>query len=105
MFFVGGACFYLVGSLNRQGQDRSVLSQMAVGTVLITLLEFLSGLLLNRLLRLHVWDYSALPFNLFGQICLPVTLLWFPLSGAVLFVEDWLRWQLFGEQLPRYRWI
>lgn len=105
MFLVGGACFYAVGSLNRHRPDMSVLSQMVVGTVLITVVEFFSGLIINRMLLLHVWDYSAAPLNLFGQICLPFVLLWFPLSGAALFSEDWLRWRLFQEPMPHYRWI
>lgn len=105
MFLVGGACFYAVGSLNRHRADMSVLSQMVVGTVLITVVEFFSGLIINRMLLLHVWDYSAAPLNLFGQICLPFVLLWFPLSGAALFTEDWLRWRLFQEPMPHYRWI
>lgn len=105
MFLVGGACFYAVGSLNRHRPDMSVLSQMVVGTVLITVVEFFSGLIINRMLLLHVWDYSTAPLNLFGQICLPFVLLWFPLSGAALFTEDWLRWRLFQEPMPHYRWI
>ena len=43
-------------------------------------LEFLFGLLVNRVLHLHVWDYSALPLNIMGQICLPFSLIWFVLT-------------------------
>ena len=42
--------------------------------------EFLFGLLVNRVLHLHVWDYSALPLNIMGQICLPFSLIWFVLT-------------------------
>lgn len=102
MFFVGGLCFLLIGLQNPR---RSVLRQMLRGTALITGLELLSGLLLNRLLGLHVWDYSHLPLNLCGQICLPFCLLWFPLSGLALLAEDWLRHLLFRAPLPHYRWV
>lgn len=105
MFLVGGACFYAVGSLNRHRPEMSVLEQMLVGTALITVVEFFSGLVINRMLMLHVWDYSDAPLNLFGQVCLPFVLLWFPLSGVALLVEDWLRWRLFQEPIPQYRWI
>lgn len=105
MFFVGGACFCAVGSLNRNRPEMPVLSQMMVGTAMITAVEFFSGLVLNRMLLLHIWDYSDAPLNLFGQICLPFVLLWFPLSGAALFAEDWLRWRLFHEPMPHYRWL
>ena len=36
--------------------------------------------LVNRVLHLHVWDYSALPLNIMGQICLPFSLIWFVLT-------------------------
>ena len=38
--------------------------------------ELLAGIVVNFILKLHVWDYSHLPLNIFGQICLPFTALW-----------------------------
>ena len=52
------------------------------------LLELLCGLLVNRALGWAVWDYSAQPGNLWGQICPLYTLLWIPLS-ALAAVADW----------------
>ncbi len=102
MFFVGGLCFLLIG---RQDPNRSFLLQMLVGTAVITALELLSGLLVNRALGLNVWDYSHLPLNVWGQICLPFCLLWFPLSGLAVLAEDFSRHLLFGTPMPRYRWV
>ena len=45
---------------------------------MITLVELVTGLLVNR--DYHVWDYRKLPLNYRGQICLPFTLLWVPIS-------------------------
>ena len=87
MFLLGGLCFYLVGGLNRRFR-LPVLAQMLLGAVIVTFFEFWTGVLVNQTLHMHVWDYSAVPMNLMGQICLPFTLLWFPLSGIAVFCED-----------------
>lgn len=83
MFLAGGTCFLLLGKLGTVAKKKS-LPQMAVaGAGIITLVEYTTGLLVNR--NYAVWDYRSLPLNLHGQICLPYTLLWAPISlGALL---------------------
>lgn len=48
-----------------------------LGSVIITSVEFTVGVIVNIILGWNVWDYSDMPFNLLGQICLPFTVLWF----------------------------
>lgn len=105
MFLVGGLCFWLIGQLDELFPRLSVLAQMFLGTGIIVAAELVGGLVLNQWLGWSIWDYSPMPFNFMGQICLPFALLWFPVSGAAIFVEDWLRQRLFGEPAPRYRWV
>ena len=52
----------------------------------ITAIEFMIGRAFNRDHR--IWDYRHLPFNLQGQVCMPYSLLWCGLSGAVLALLD-----------------
>lgn len=104
MFLLGAACFYTVGALNRFSRA-PVLAQMTVGALLVTFFEFLTGILVNRVLGMNIWSYAAVPMNLMGQICLPFTLLWFPLCGIAIFAEDALRHALFHEAMPQYRWV
>ena len=40
-------------------------------SVLVTAVEFVSGLIINVWLGLGVWDYSHLPGNIMGQMSLP----------------------------------
>lgn len=48
-----------------------------VGAVLLTsLLELTAGFALKKLFHTSWWDYSDLPFNLGGYICLKFSLLW-----------------------------
>lgn len=104
MFLLGGLCFYVVGGLNRH-VHWSILTQMAIGALIITFFEFWTGVIVNRVMHLGVWDYSHVPMNLLGQICLPFTLLWFGLCFIGIFIEDYVRRGLFRESLPQYRWI
>lgn len=105
MFLLGAVCVYLVGNLDRERRDMPFVLQMLLGTLIVTVLEFFTGLIVNRMLMLGVWDYSHLPYNLFGQVCLNFSLLWFPLCGVGIVFDDWLRHILFGQPFPEYRWI
>lgn len=62
----------------------------------ITLAELAVGCVVNLLLGMGVWDYSAKPLNLLGQICLPYAGLWFLLSAFALPLCAFLRKRLFG---------
>ncbi len=105
MFVVGGLCFWLIGMLDRAAPGLPLLAQMVLGAAAVTGLELLSGLLVNVRLGWDVWDYSALPLNYRGQICLPFSLLWLPLSLAAIFADDALRLLLFHRAPPPYRWV
>ena len=41
-----------------------------------TILEYVTGACMERLFRVRYWDYSHMPLNLKGYICLPVSLGW-----------------------------
>ena len=69
---------------------------------LVTAVELVAGLILNVWLGLGVWDYSGIPFNLWGQICPRYAVLWWVLCLAFIPVFDWLRWAVEGGERPRY---
>jgi len=103
MFLLGGLCFLLIGGINNHySWDLGFLWQCLIGAVIVTTLEFITGLVVNVRLGLDVWDYSNQPFNVMGQICLGFSLLWIPLSGVAVMLDDYLRYQLFGEDEPHY---
>ena len=79
MFLLGGLCFLLVGKLGKRLHPAA--AQIA-GAGVITALELATGLLVNR--SYNVWDYRSVPLNFLGQICLPFTLLWVPVSLAAI---------------------
>jgi len=104
MFILGMICTLIVGSLNNYlpwNMDLSI--QMLCGSLIITILEFITGYIVNILLRWNIWDYSHMPFNFIGQICLMYTLLWFLLSLPVILLDDYLRYELFNDEKPHYK--
>lgn len=70
--------------------------------VLVTAVELAAGLILNIWLGLDIWDYSHLPFNLWGQICPQFAAVWWFLCMLFIPAFDWLRWAVEGGDRPRY---
>ncbi len=90
MFAAGGVCFLILGAMSRE--NWKIWKRGLMGAAAITEVELATGLLVNR--SYAVWDYRELPLNYFGQICLPYTMLWVPLSVVAMVVypkvEAWL---------------
>lgn len=104
MAIVGGICFLLIGLYNEfVTYDTPLLKQGIIGSCIVTSMEFVSGLILNIYLHWNVWDYSNLPFNFMGQVCLPFSILWIFVSVLAVVVDDWLRYFLFNEEKPTYK--
>lgn len=91
MFFVGGLCGLLIGLINEYTPKMPIILQMTIGTIIVTLLELITGYILNIKLGLNIWDYSNLMFNYKGQICLIFSILWFLLSYIVIKLDDYIR--------------
>jgi len=82
MFLAGGACFLLLGGLNHAKPRLPMPLRGIAGAGVVTMVELLTGLLANRDYR--IWDYRDLPCHFHGQICLPFTLLWVPVSMGAM---------------------
>ena len=104
MFILGGLCFICCGLLNEIIPWEIVLSkQMLIGAIIVTLLEFLTGMIVNVKLGWNVWDYSNLPLNICGQICPVFFIAWYYVSGLAIILDDYLRYWLFHEEKPHYK--
>lgn len=103
MFLLGGVCFISLGLINELiPWDMPIWQQILIGSCIITLLEFLTGCIVNLWLGWDVWDYSTMPGNILGQICPQFFLLWLPVALIAIIVDDWLRYWWFGEDRPHY---
>lgn len=105
MFLLGGICFVVIGGINNYiDYDMPILLQSIIGSIIITFLEFICGYILNIKLGWNIWDYSQMPFNVMGQICLPFSILWMGVGMLAIFIDDYFRYKLFDEPVPHYRW-
>lgn len=103
MVILGGICFLLIGEINEKYPwEMPLISQMFISMIIVTILEFSFGIVLNVILKLGIWDYSALPYNLCGQICLIFSVAWFFLSVVAIILDDLIRYKFYGEERPRY---
>ncbi len=105
MFLVGGICFLLIGNIDTLFPQMPLLLQSVLGACMVTGMELVSGLIINGLLELRVWDYSAMAYSFMGQVCLGYSFLWILVSFLAIFLDDFLRRGLFGESLPSYRLV
>lgn len=104
MFLLGGICFMALGLINEiLPWSLALWKQMLIGVAIITVLEFLTGCIVNLWLGWNIWDYSGLSGNILGQICPQYCLLWLPVSLAGIVLDDWLRYWWWGEERPRYK--
>lgn len=107
MFILGGGCFVIMGLLNEYKflWKESLLKQSVISAVIITVFEFLTGCIVNLWLGWNVWDYSNLPLNLLGQICLYYFLLWIPLSAVGIILDDWIRYLAYKVLHKYFPWM
>jgi len=100
MMVVGGFLGVIVGGFNQLNWVRktfNVFWQSIVGATVITSIEFLSGLFLNVLCGFNIWDYSSFPLNILGQVCLPMSFVWFCIVPLICWTDDTLRYVLYKE--------
>lgn len=86
MLVTGGLCFVLIGQLGKVSAPLPLLPRALVGAGIITMLELGCGMIVNR--TYTVWDYRQIPLNFHGQICLPFSLLWVPVSLLAIVLYD-----------------
>ena len=77
MPLLGGIVGMLLYRLHGTAPRHTLLLQALSGAFIITALEMVVGVLDNLVLQWHVWSYREMPWNVYGQICLPFSVLWF----------------------------
>lgn len=88
MVVAGGICFTVIVLLDNMLRDRvNILLLSLLGGVVITCVELVFGLIFNVWFKMGVWDYSSAPLNLYGQVCLPFSLLWVAVSLFAIIIN------------------
>ena len=103
MFILGGICMMFFAFQGRAfGWGDGLWKQVLRCTIFVVACEFITGLIVNKYLKWAVWDYTEMPLQLFGQICLPFALLFSILClGGILLTGYLLHW-IFREEKPHY---
>lgn len=103
MFLTGGVCFVLMGLINEFTPKMPLLKQMILSMVIVTVIEFTVGCIINLWLGWNVWDYSDRFCNILGQVCIRGSCYWLFLSVPAVIIDDYLRYWLFDEEEPHYK--
>ena len=93
MFLAGGTIFVLLYNLFAYIGKGHFLLKCTLGCAIITTIEFITGVGVNMILGLNVWDYSDKAVNLFGQICKAFSIGWFFISIPASLLADFIRRQ------------
>ena len=99
MGIVGGISLLFIYFLEKRSR-MNLYAKALISAFFITFSEFVSGVLINRMLKLNVWDYSNMRYNLLGQISLIYSFLWYFLCIPAHLMCRILRHRIF-DVLPK----
>lgn len=95
MAVCGGLALLFLYRFNERWPRLSLPLRAFIGALAVTALEFCAGCVFNLWLGMKIWDYSNLPLQLLGQICLPFSVIWFAACFPVCGFCRLLRRKLF----------
>lgn len=94
MFVLGGLCFFALYNVFIYMENYNVVLKALAGGAIITAAELVTGCIINLSLHWNVWNYSSIPYNFLGQICLIYSFLWVllcvPLSYLCSFFRQYI---------------
>ena len=80
MLLAGGICFITFAKIGEKFKKSTLIAKAIIGSAFVTVIELILGVIFNIILKKNVWDYSKLPLNFKGQICLLYSVFWVMLS-------------------------
>jgi len=87
MLITGGICFMLIYMITLCRKIRKW-QKWLLGGIVITVVEFMVGSIVNIGLGWKVWSYANMPYNLWGQICPTFSALWCLLCIPIMWLCD-----------------
>ncbi len=95
MTIAGGVCLTLIYVMDAATKSSPLALKCVLGSLIITSVELAAGLIVNTALGWNIWDYSHLPLNLLGQICLPFSVIWMLITVPALYICRFFRRAVF----------
>ena len=102
---MGGLAVIALDKINDEiSWETDLAMQALIGGAFVTAMEFAVGAIAKYTNILpQMWDYTDVPFNLGGIICLPFTIAWTLLSVLAIFLADAINYYIFEDtKLPEY---
>ena len=105
MGIVGAISFILIDRINEvMPWDTDLIIQSLIGSLIVTMFELIVGEGLKFFNQPPMWDYSSLPLNFDGVICLTFSLVWILLSAIAILLADAINYYLLHEEpTPHYK--
>ena len=101
----GGSTYYLI-EIWFQGEvmhwSEPMWIQIIRAVLFLTSLEFMTGIICNKWLKIGIWDYRDQPFQLCGQICLPFMVMFSGLLCLAIVLGGVVLWGVYGEEKPEF---
>lgn len=96
----GGLALVIIDKINdRISWNTDLSAQCVIGSLLVTFMELVIGLLSDFTPIPRMWDYSNIILNYRGIICVPFMLAWMLLSFVAVLLADAINYYVF-EELP-----
>ena len=106
MGICNGLAIMLIDKINDYiSWDMDILIQGGIGSLIITTFKFVIGeIALHTNLIPAMWNYSNVPLNFDGVICLPFSIIWIGLSIIGILVADTINYYIINIQpCPYYK--
>ena len=56
--------------------DYNIICTFLIAVLMLSILEYITGLVLDKIFHMKLWDYSKYRFNIKGYICLQYSIMW-----------------------------
>ena len=101
--FVGRNLFYIFRTTRVMDEVREPLwKQVLWCTAFVVSAEFITGIIVNKVMGWNVWNYTDQPFHLMGQICFPFAVLFSGLCTFGIIISGYLLCYLYREIKPGF---
>lgn len=91
MAIAGGICVLSIHLISIRYILKSYFIKCLIGSIVITIIEFIVGCIVNLYFKLNVWDYSQHSFNFLGQICPLFSACWFILCIPIFLISNLIK--------------
>ncbi len=102
MGITGGVCMVFLYEIMTK-TNLPIWAQCLLGSAIITFFEYGVGVFVNLYMHWNVWDYSDMPLNIQGQICVPFMIIWYFICIPARYISKFLERNLFSKRFITFR--